>query len=118
MSLYDEFHRDDSGTLRWLGFRDLLPQLTKSLSCRSVENGQPACLDLRSVFFSRLISRFREQGLNVHGFGEAKNQSPCVAGCDNFVYEGAFGLRRPSGRDGEGTAFIFDTAVMTVDFIC
>lgn len=64
-----------------------------------------------------MISRFREQGVTVHGFGEAKNQKPYVAGCDKIVYESAFGLRRPSGSDGEGTAFIFATAVMTVDFI-
>lgn len=36
--------------------------------------------------FTRLVTRLREEGMKVFGFGERKTPSPFIAACDKFTY--------------------------------
>ncbi|KAK6088640.1 hypothetical protein SCUP234_00520 [Seiridium cupressi] len=44
------------------------------------------CIVSSDSDFTRLVSRIRESGLRVYGFGERKTPKPFVAACDKFVY--------------------------------
>ena len=36
--------------------------------------------------FTRLVTRLRESGMTVYGFGQAKTPDPLVKACDRFIY--------------------------------
>ena len=36
--------------------------------------------------FTRLVTRLRESGMTVYGFGQSKTPEPLVAACDRFIY--------------------------------
>ena len=44
------------------------------------------CIVSSDSDFTRLVSRIREAGLIVYGFGEQKTPKPFVGACDKFVY--------------------------------
>jgi hypothetical protein len=57
------------------------------------------CLVSSDSDFTRLVSRIREQGVTVYGFGERKTPAPFVAACDQFMYFDALKIeeeRQPS----------------------
>lgn len=44
------------------------------------------CIVSSDSDFTRLVSRIRESGLVVYGFGELKTPQPLVTACDKFIY--------------------------------
>lgn len=44
------------------------------------------CIVSSDSDFTRLVTRLREAGMKVYGFGERKTPSPFIAACDKFTY--------------------------------
>lgn len=63
--------------------------------------------------FTRLVTRLREEGMKVFGFGERKTPSPFIAACDKFTYIEI--ISSPMNYEGAGPVHSHGSAQKEID---
>ncbi len=74
------------------------------------------CIVASDSDYTRLVSRIREQGLLVYGFGEKQSPLPLVNACDKFIYTEILreGAREEREKPADEKSLRRDTKLMQV----